>query len=51
MYCESCGSYLEDNVKFCANCGAKQFAAAVCPGCGQPTTPGAKFCANCGQKL
>lgn len=22
MYCKSCGSYLEDSVKFCANCGA-----------------------------
>ncbi len=50
-FCSECGNQVAPGAKFCANCGAKQSAAAVCPGCGQPTTPGAKFCSNCGQKL
>ena len=29
MFCKNCGEYLEDNVKFCTSCGAKQEAKAT----------------------
>ena len=31
MYCKHCGTDLEENVKFCPNCGAEQTAGAAEP--------------------
>ncbi|MCR5580181.1 MAG: zinc ribbon domain-containing protein [Pseudobutyrivibrio sp.] len=32
MFCENCGTQLEDGAVFCTNCGAKQSAPEVAPG-------------------
>ena len=31
MICKNCGEFLDDNVKFCTSCGAKQGAPAAAP--------------------
>ena len=31
MICKNCGEFLDDNVKFCTTCGAKQEAPAAAP--------------------
>ncbi len=48
--CSSCGHHNAPNVKFCAECGAKQ-GAAKCPNCQSDVPAGAKFCNECGQKI
>lgn len=47
--CIICGSELEDNAKFCSECGAKQpEPKKICPNCGTELQPNAKFCMECG---
>jgi len=50
MFCNNCGSQLQDGQRFCANCGAEQpqTAPAVCEKCGNKIVEGAKFCNVCG---
>ena len=60
--CASCGTVLEDDMKFCPTCGtpvtaqpqAAEAAAPAnitCPSCGTEAQPGDLFCMNCGQRL
>ena len=52
--CAKCGSMVDENAKFCPNCGAPAAVVrggSVCPKCGAAVTEGAKFCPECGEKL
>lgn len=57
MPCPSCGAPSTPGLRFCANCGAPQQAAApppaglTCPSCGSPLTPGIRFCGECGKPV
>lgn len=50
--CPCCGTPLNENAKFCVNCGKPiertEPAAPACATCGEPLKPGAAFCVNCG---
>jgi outer membrane lipoprotein-sorting protein/RNA polymerase subunit RPABC4/transcription elongation factor Spt4 len=45
--CQSCGSKLAEDARFCPTCG-KEVAVKVCPACGAKLTEGVKFCPGCG---
>ncbi len=49
--CSSCGATIDNNAKFCSECGAKQNAKTFCTECGAEIDGGAKFCSSCGKKL
>ncbi len=54
--CPNCGSMLDDNMKFCPKCGAKQENESYriekfCKFCGNELEPGARFCGSCGREL
>ena len=57
MVCDNCGNALNDNDKFCANCGSKKPVGAPlyrCDKCGwEPADPynPPKFCAECGDRF
>ena len=46
--CLKCGNTLDDDAKFCPQCGSEYGAAPVCSKCGHELTPGARFCPGCG---
>lgn len=46
--CPNCNMELEDDVKFCGNCGQKIEKAVVCQNCGQQNSADYAFCRNCG---
>lgn len=46
--CLKCGSTLDDDAKFCPNCGSEYGVAPVCAKCGHELAPGTRFCPNCG---
>ena len=55
MFCPKCGTKLDDNVKFCSDCG-NSFVKKInkthfCAKCGSPYSNNEKFCGNCGEKL
>lgn len=45
-YCSSCGTEIQEGVKFCPSCGS-----SVAPGRDQPRQPHLIKCPNCGQEL
>lgn len=47
--CIDCHMHLQENAKFCPECGHKQ--DLTCPQCQQKVEPEMKFCSNCGQNL
>ncbi len=47
--CPSCGSFIQPNAKFCAECGTK--ILRNCPECGTEVSPNQKFCPQCGKAL
>ncbi|MCD8181619.1 MAG: YARHG domain-containing protein [Firmicutes bacterium] len=54
MKCTNCGNELQNNARFCDNCGAKAepiSEAAYCPNCGKPLEAGAEFCGECGASV
>lgn len=62
-FCQACGSPLNENAKFCINCGGAidpepvspvqtvAPAPSVCPNCGVNIEPGVKFCTGCGYSV
>ena len=49
MNCKRCGAELDENARFCPQCGALQ--PLICPECGAESRPGSRVCSNCGKKL
>lgn len=52
LTCPKCGALLQNNARFCAECGEKVVLnnEIVCPNCGKKVLKG-KFCPECGCKL
>jgi len=48
MECSKCKSIIEDNVKFCNNCGSPVLTDKFCSNCGQKLDGIANFCGSCG---
>ena len=48
--CPTCGTQLEDGVKFCSECGTPIPQTKKCIKCGFELTLSAKFCPECGTK-
>ena len=51
MECSNCGAEIEDDSKFCEECGAKLEIVKKCPACGNENPANAKFCLECGESL
>ena len=51
MECSNCGAEIEDDSKFCEECGAKVEIVKKCPKCGNENPANAKFCLECGESL
>ena len=52
MYCNKCGSKLEDGSKFCNKCGSKlESESKFCSKCGSKLESGSKFCNKCGNPI
>lgn len=55
MNCSNCGAPLEENARFCGNCGAvvtnHDNNRSVCPNCGAEVNAGEQFCGRCGTRL
>ena len=47
--CVKCKARIEENLKFCPECGAKQ--GLSCSKCGASLTATSKFCPECGEKI
>ncbi len=50
LRCPECGSVINENDKFCWNCGYS-LKVRKCPNCGADLKPEDKFCRSCGYKL
>lgn len=50
MVCRRCGTHLQDDAKFCPQCGLK-IDQLVCHSCGRALMPNMKFCDACGSKI
>lgn len=46
--CKKCNAILEDDAKFCNNCGAKVDESSQCPKCGKQVSTEFEFCLYCG---
>lgn len=51
LVCSECGTELQEDAKFCFNCGKKVGSGKRCPTCSTENSDDAKFCLNCGTKL
>ena len=49
--CSHCGARIEDDSRFCSECGKEITKANVCPHCGASVGEGDAFCPNCGKNL
>lgn len=51
--CDSCGANINENAKFCPNCGAStnSLQSKKCLSCGFENASTDQFCCNCGQSL
>ena len=48
--CLKCGGALEDDARFCPQCGSEYGVAPICAKCGRELAPGTRFCPGCGAK-
>ena len=53
LHCSACGAEVNENDKFCRQCGAEVEIeeAKYCPSCGKEVDIDDNFCMNCGEKL
>ena len=51
MECIKCKNIINDNSKFCNNCGTPVITDIECPGCNTQNPVDSKFCRNCGKDL
>lgn len=51
MNCPNCQKPLQEDAKFCPNCGTAITKNQHCPSCGKKTDPGWVFCPGCGASL
>ena len=51
MQCTKCGSELNQNAKFCSECGEKVIREFKCKSCGNKLLPNTKFCDQCGSSV
>ena len=51
MRCPNCHNKIDDDSKFCPNCGHAISKEKICPKCGQVNAPDSKFCKACGTPL
>lgn len=50
--CSNCGAQMEENIKFCMECGSKMEPEELkCPNCSIKLPEGTKFCMECGAKV
>jgi len=50
--CSNCGAQIEENFKFCTECGTKiEPEELKCPSCSAQLPEGSKFCTECGTKI
>ena len=50
--CSNCGAQMEENIKFCMECGGKMDPEGLkCPNCSIDLPEGTKFCMECGTKI
>ena len=49
--CKNCGAELEENSKFCPECGVQAEIPENCPKCGESLEDSVNFCENCGASL
>jgi len=48
--CPNCGARIDDDSRFCAECGKEIPQGTFCPHCGASMNDGDVFCQNCGKK-
>lgn len=48
IVCPKCNAELEDDTKFCGNCGSPIYETIFCPNCGEQTSSEFAFCEHCG---
>jgi RNA polymerase subunit RPABC4/transcription elongation factor Spt4 len=46
--CHKCNALVDDDAKFCGQCGQALTKSKPCPQCSEVNDPDAKFCDNCG---
>ena len=52
ILCDNCGAEIQDNMKFCPQCGATRKKSFFCPYCNTEFVDcNIKFCSNCGNKV
>jgi len=51
MECVKCKKLINDNSKFCNNCGTLIISDIECPGCNTQNPADSRFCRNCGKDL
>ena len=48
--CIKCGTMINEDIKFCPECGTNQTEKLKCKDCGAEIQSGTKFCPECGIK-
>ena len=51
MKCKNCNAEINDDAKFCSNCGQNLNSKNLCSSCGIEIEEGVKFCGNCGNLI
>lgn len=51
MFCNKCGTQINEGEKFCTQCGERVPEEKVCPVCNNKLADGVVFCGNCGTKV